>query len=74
MIAGGEGKGVPVPGHISGRVPFGTVPELGAEAGRRVEAPVIDFLVRRLSWLIGAVLVWWIPRPATFICVKFADE
>ncbi len=74
VIAGGEGKSVPVAGHISRCVPVRTVPELGAEAGRGIEAPVIQFLVCGLSWQIGIVLVRRIARPATFIRVELANE
>src|SRR5260370_39318371 len=74
MIAGGEGKSIPVAGHISRGVPVRTIPKLGAEAGRGIEAPVIQFLVCGLSWQIGIVLVRWIARPATFIRVELANE
>ena len=72
VIACGEGKRISVTSQICLRVSVRTIPELRAEAGRGIEAPVIDFLMRRLSWLISIVLVWWIARPATFIRVRLS--
>ena len=74
MIAGRKSKGIPIPSQVGRRFPFGTIPELRAKAGGWFEPPMIDFLVVAFSWLIDIMFVRWIPGPATFIRIEFADE
>ena len=60
MVAGRKGECVPLPGSICGCIAMGCIPELRAETNWGIKAPVIEFLVRSFSWLIGIVLVGWI--------------
>src|SRR5258708_26062095 len=70
MIAGREGECVSMPRDMRCRIATNGVPELRAEPGWRVEAPVIDLLVCSLSRLISIVLVRRVTRPTTLIRVK----
>src|SRR5258707_3402805 len=74
MIAGREGECVSMPRDMRCRIATNGVPELRAEPGWRVEAPVIDLLVCSLSRLISIVLVRRVTGPTTLIRVKLTDK
>src|ERR1700752_3584855 len=74
MIAGREGECVSMPREMCCGIATSRIPELRAEPGWWVEAPVIDLLVCGFSRLISIVLVRRVTGPTTLICVKLTDK
>src|SRR5260221_1333597 len=74
MIAGREGECVSMPRDMRCGIATSRIPELRAEPGWRVEAPVIDLLMCGLSRLISIVFVRRVTGPTTLIRVKLTDK